>query len=503
FNDTALSYPKDKTIVELFEEQVENAPDKIAVICDEQKLTYAELNEKANQLAHRLRSMGIKQDEFVAILTGRRTETVTGIFAVLKSGGAYVPVDPGYPSERIEYMLSDSKPKCILTVGASLPFETEIPVIDIADNSIYTGNAENPERINKPTDLAYVIYTSGTTGKPKGVMVEHHGVVNLKQYFVNAYDITPDDVVLQFANFVFDASVWELNMALLNGATCAISTNNTDIAELERFFKNTGITVATLPPNFFIQTNLDKMRLLITAGSASSKEIVKKCDGFRYVNAYGPTETTVCATHWEYEGGAVPNNVPIGKPISNFQVYILDGTNLCGIGIPGELCVAGAGIARGYLNRPELTAEKFIDNPFGEGKLYRTGDLARWLPDGNIEYLGRIDEQVKIRGFRIELGEIESVLRTLNEIKDCAVIARNDASGEKAIYAYLVSDEEISLSAVRDRLSASLPEYMIPSYMGQIDMIPVNANGKLDRKALPELEATSTREYVAPRNETE
>ncbi|MBR5937731.1 MAG: AMP-binding protein, partial [Clostridiales bacterium] len=273
----------------------------------------------------------------------------------------------------------------------------------------------------------------------------------------------------------------------------------------ERYVKEKGATLSLLPPQYFRQLTENPFRILTTGGSAASREIIEQSgEEARYINAYGPTENTVLATHWEKEKGEpIPSVIPIGKPIYNTKLYILNKESMCGIGVPGELCITGDGVARGYLNRPELTEEKFVKNPFGEGRMYRSGDLARWLPDGNIEYLGRIDEQVKIRGFRIELGEIESRIREIEAVKDCAVIARADASGEKAIYAYYVSEEELSNSEIRDELGKTMPDYMIPSYMMRIESIPVTRNGKLDKRALPEIEAGAGREYVAPRTEEE
>jgi bacitracin synthase 3 len=390
-------------------------------------------------------------------------------------------------------MLEDCKPKAELIYKAEV--DTEIPVIDLGDQEAWEGVAENPEHINKPEDLIYCIYTSGTTGRPKGVLIEHHGVANLNTAFRKMYNADETDRILQFSNYTFDASVSEMTMALLNGGSlCLLSYDDiTDVKKFNEYIRRRSITLGILPPQYYLQTDIEGLKVLTTAGSASTIEVVKKArDQKRYINAYGPTENTVQAAYWEYKK-EIGKTVPIGKPTINTQIYIQSGSALCGIGVPGELCIAGDGLARGYLNQPELTAEKFIDNPYGEGKLYRTGDLARWLPDGNIEYLGRIDEQVKIRGFRIELGEIESRIREITGINDCAVIAREDASGEKAIYAYIVSEEEISVPSIRDTLGKSLPEYMIPAYMAQIEAIPVTKNGKLDRKALPGIEGKSGR----------
>ncbi|HII08744.1 MAG TPA: amino acid adenylation domain-containing protein [Methanosphaera sp.] len=511
FNDTEKIYSSDKTIVDIFEEQVVKTPEKDAVVFEDSKLTYRELNEKANAIAQKLRETGIKQDDFVAIISDRSLEMIEAIFGVIKSGGAYVPIDPTYPEERIKFMLEDSNPKAILVYTnekINIINDIEISVIDLADGEVFKAVPKSLEKVNKPEDLIYCIYTSGTTGKPKGVMIEHRGVVNLAEFYINEHQVGIDDNVMMFANYVFDASITEIMTGLLSGATLHVISSDLrgSISGIEEYIENYKISIALLPPMFLEQLNLKGPRVIITAGSESNVRLVEKYKDIEvYSNDYGPTEGAVCATFWEHKKGEViPEKVPIGKPISNKQVYILQGENLCGIGVPGELCIAGVGIARGYLNREELTAEKFVKNPYGEGRLYHTGDLARWLPDGNIEYLGRIDEQVKIRGFRVELGEIESRIKEIESIKDAAVIAKDDINGEKSIYAYFVSDENvISFSKIRETLLVNLPDYMIPSYMMQIESIPVTKNGKLDRRALPEIEAKTEKKYIAARNELE
>lgn len=513
FNDTYADCPKDKTMVELFEEQVEKTPDNTAVVFGEKKLSYSELNARANALAVKLRSFGVGPDDFVAILAERSIEMIEGILGVIKSGGAYVPIDPGYPRERVRYMLEDCKPKAILTyvteaeIEAEIKTGTDIPVIDLGDKEIWEDGVPNPVHVNRPEDLVYVIYTSGTTGRPKGVMIENIGIASLRECFIKSHEITSNDRVLQFSSFSFDAMVAELVMSLLAGAALYIVPPDVqkDARLFERFVEQNGITAGILPPQFLSQLKLRGIKAIMSAGSEANHKIASEYSRTsKYLNGYGPTEATVCATYWVCEDSDdMPVRIPIGKPVENKKIYILKGMTLCGIGMPGEICIAGVGLARGYLNKPELTAEKFVDNSFGEGKMYRTGDLGRWLPDGNIEFLGRIDEQVKIRGYRIELGEIESVLRNIGYIKDAAVVAREDRSGEKAIHAYLVSDAEICIDEVREILKKDLPEYMIPAYMMQIEKIPVTRNGKLDRNALPEITAKSGREYIAPGNETE
>ena len=508
FNATETDYPRDKTVVELFEEQVKKTPDNIALVFEDKKLTYSEFNAKANSLAHKLRKIGVKPDDFVAVVADKSIEVIAGIFGILKSGGAYVPVDPKYPAERISFMLEDCAPKVIVKfTSEDLELPENIPVIDLANADIWTNSTDDPDKVNTSHDLAYCIYTSGTTGKPKGVMIEHYGVANLREYFIQKQGVCEEDNVIQFASISFDAAVSEMTMGLLCGATMHMiqAEVQKDTKAFEDYIADNNISIAILPPVYLTQVNLKGLRTIITAGSETNKGLVEANKHIPvYSNDYGPTEATVCATYWKHDSSdEVPERIPIGKPMNNKQIYIMNGDNLCGIGVPGELCIAGDGLARGYLNRPELTAEKFVKNPFGEGRMYRTGDLARWLPDGNIEYLGRIDEQVKIRGFRIELGEIESRIREIENIKDCAVIAKADSTGDKAIYAYYTSVVEVGVSEIRERLSESLPEYMVPAYMMQIDEIPVTRNGKLDKRALPEIEAKATREYVAPRNEIE
>lgn len=508
FNATEKEYSKAKTLVDLFEEQTERTPDNTALVFEEQQLTYKELNEKANVLANKLRASGVKQDEFIALIADRSIEMICGIFAVIKAGGAYVPIDPTYPEERINYMLSDCGSRIVLKfTDEDISLNDDIQIIDMKDSGLWKGETSNPEHIAASDNLAYCIYTSGTTGQPKGVMIEHRGVVAMQKYLEDLYEITEKDHVLQFANYIFDASVWEMTMALYCGAALVLVSSETitDIMRFEKYIENNSVTLSLLPPQYFRQINSDCFRVITTGGSAADIDVVrhvkKNC---RYINAYGPTENTVLATHWEYvHGSEIRNNIPIGKPISNSKIYMLNQDMICGIGIPGELCITGDGLARGYLNRKELTDEKFVENPFGEGRMYRSGDLAMWLPDGNILYLGRIDEQVKIRGFRIELGEIESKIREIDSISDCAVIAKADKSGEKAIYAYYTSEVEVSASDIKDILSTVLPEYMIPAYMMQIGEIPVTRNGKLDKRALPDITSVSVNEYKAPETDEE
>ena len=515
FNDTAAEYPRDRTVAELFEEQVRKTPDKTAVVFEDRSLTYAGLNGKANALARRLRRAGVGPDAFVAVVAERGMEILIGILATLKAGGAYVPVDPSYPEERIRYMLEDCRPKAILTCQAgvpSLPDDAAVPVIDLAGGDAFEGRTDDLKVRRRATDLAYCIYTSGTTGQPKGSVIENRSILRLVKG-VDYVTLDGHTVMLQTGSMSFDASTLEVWGTLLNGGRLVLGTREAILngESLKDLIARERVNTMWMTSTLFNQmisddgSTFDGLEHLLIGGEKLSDRhvrMLKERPGrMRLTNGYGPTENTTFTTTYEIPDGF--GRIPIGRPVPNTQVYIVDGENLCGIGVPGELCTSGDGLARGYLNRPELTAEKFVDNPFGEGRMYRTGDLARWLPDGNVEYLGRMDEQVKIRGFRIELGEIESRLRDVAGVRDCAVIAREDASGDKAVYAYVVGDGAIDLSAVRGELGKTLPDYMIPSYLKQIDGIPVTRNGKLDRRALPEIEGGIAKEYAAPRNETE
>ncbi|MGB8452386.1 MAG: amino acid adenylation domain-containing protein, partial [Anaerocolumna sp.] len=515
FNKTAADYSKYKAIHTLFEEQVSKYPQNIGVCLGEEKLTYSELNHKANQLARVLRDKGVKRDDIIAIMTERSFEMIIGMLGILKAGGAYLTIDPGYPSERIKYMLEDSASGILLTqkhLKDKAVFEGE--VIQLDDSRSYKGQGENLENRSDPEDLAYIIYTSGSTGKPKGVMVRHRGIANLQAFFKQKYQMSENDRMLQFASSSFDASVWEIFTSLLTGAALYLIPKETvnNLVEFENYVNENGITIALLPPTYLSRIEPGKLRTLtrlITGGSAITKDMVKQWkDGLTYINAYGPTEYSVITTTWTYkEEGLNYASVPIGSPVNNTRVYILDKNgHILPIGAAGELCIAGDGLARGYLNRAELTAEKFVANPYEDTeRMYRTGDLARWLTDGNIEFLGRIDDQVKIRGFRIELGEIESQLLKLPQVKEAAAVARDDSQGNKYIAAYIVSEEKLSVDGFRAELLQELPDYMVPSYFLRLDRMPLTTNGKIDRKALPEPDRSMdmSAEFVAPRDTME
>ncbi|WFA84861.1 non-ribosomal peptide synthetase [Paenibacillus amylolyticus] len=514
FNDTEKDYPRDRTIHQLVEEQAKRVPEATAVVFEGQRLSYAELNERANQLARTLRSVGVLPNQLVGLMVRRSLETVIGILAVLKAGGAYVPIDPEYPEERIRYILENSNAQLLLTQRELLqqvPFEGTVLALD--DKQAYSDDGSNLEAASGPHDLAYVIYTSGTTGKPKGVMLEHRGLVSLKLMFADRLGITEHDRIVQFASLSFDASCWEVFKALYFGAALYIPTADTilDTRLFESYMNEHAITAAILPPTYSAHLNPDRLpslTKLVTGGSAVSAEFVQQWKAkVHYFNAYGPTEASIVTTLWDADEQQPERRViPIGRPLSNHQIFILDAhLQLVPPGVDGELCVAGVGLARGYLNQPELTAEKFVEHPFAPGeRLYRTGDLARWLPDGNMEYLGRIDHQVKIRGFRIEVGEIEEQLLKIDSVQETIVIAREGKSGQE-LCAYLVASLPLTLGELRSALAQKLPNYMIPAHFVQLPHMPLTPNDKIDRKALPAPEgnALTGGEYVAPRNEAE
>lgn len=502
FNNTDLAFDREKTIVSAFEKLVSGQPMAVALRRNQDEMTYGELNRRANQLAHRLISFGIKTDDLVVLESVRGFEMFVAILGIMKAGGAYVPIDPAYPMDRKLFIINECKAKCVVTYNVSDKFVNvvQIEIEDLVDVPEYD---ENPNVAITPSNLAYCIFTSGTSGTPKGVMLEHHGVISMQAYLFDLYRVKKTDKILQFANYVFDASVWEFTMSILMGACLVIVEADVigNIVRFNQYVNEQKIGYALLPPQYYLLTDIRDLKVLTTGGSASSKEVILKAkENGRYINAYGPTENTVLATHWEYQGD--DELIPIGKPISNTKAYVMNGDELCGIGMLGELCLTGEGLARGYLNQPKLTEEKFVENPFGTGKMYRTGDLVRWTEDGDIEYLGRIDEQVKIRGYRIELGEIESLIRQIDGVIDSTVIAREDQTGEKAIFAYYVSNVSIAENEILGYLKKNVPSYMIPAGLMQIDEIPFNASGKVDRKKLPAIQKRARKEGT-PRNEIE
>ncbi|EHS59970.1 non-ribosomal peptide synthase/polyketide synthase [Paenibacillus sp. Aloe-11] len=517
-------YPREKTIHGLFEEQAERTPDHVAVQMGEQRITYRALNEQANQLARYLRSEGVGADTLVGIMADRSLEMIVGIMAILKAGGAYVPIDPDYPEERIHYMLKDSGVQLLLTQSHLWECTTfDGKHVNLDEAASYQGDASNLESISGSSNLAYVIYTSGTTGKPKGTLIEHKNVVRLLFNDQNLFDFSAQDTWTLFHSFCFDFSVWEMYGALLYGGRLVIVpslTAKSPAAFLE-LLKDNKVTILNQTPTYFYQVIQEELahsstelslRKIIFGGEALSPSLLRnwraKYPVVQLINMYGITETTVHVTYkeiTEHEIEAGKSN--IGGTIPTLSAYIFDEQRrLQPVGVPGELYIAGDGLARGYLNRPELTAEKFVEHPFRAGeRMYRTGDLARWLPDGNIEYLGRIDHQVKIRGYRIELGEVEAQILKAPSVRETIILARDDEQGQKLLCAYYVASTDLSPSELRSQLAVELPAYMIPSYFVRLEQMPLTPNGKLDRRALPAPEGSvqSSEDYLAPRTAAE
>ncbi|MFF2291042.1 amino acid adenylation domain-containing protein [Peribacillus butanolivorans] len=508
-NDTDREFPMDKTIVELFEEEAAKNPSKTAVVYEGTELTYEELNERANAVAYWLRERGIKSADCVAIKAERSLEMVIGVLGIIKSGGAYVPIDPKYPEERISYMLTDCSAS-ILLVSGKAEVREECEEVSLSETFGDQRMKTNLPNVNTPTDLIYVIYTSGTTGKPKGAMVEHRNVTKLVRNN-GMVELNENTIILQTGSMAFDASTFEVWGALANQGTLILSSEDIlfDVSKLKQTIQRYNVNVMWMTVTLYNQvieedhTTFNSLSTLAIGGERLTEKtvrILKQQDtAVRLLNGYGPTETTTFATMYE-----VPSEftkLPIGKPLNNTTIYIVQEGQLCGVGVPGEIWIGGAGVTRGYLNNEAFTKERFIANPFGEGKIYRSGDLGRYLEDGTIEYLGRIDEQVKIRGYRIELSEIEHALLSLDEV-DQAVVVEKKTDADHFIYAYMTSDSELDMTGVRTSLRQVLPEYMIPSRMMQIDKVPVTINGKVDKRQLPEIEQESD-DYTEPTTEIE
>jgi amino acid adenylation domain-containing protein len=549
----------------LFEQQVEQTPDAIALtgcftnalssgytnslILEDKQLTYRELNNRSNKLAHHLQKLGIGPEVLVGICMERSVEMIVGLLGILKAGGAYVPLDPSYPQERLSFMLDDAQVSVLLTqeklitqlpdaiTSTAQDGAIQNPKVVFLDRDWHTIDQESPENptSNVTSDnLAYIIYTSGSTGTPKGVAVPHKAV-NRLVFNTNYIKLDPSDKVAQVSNTSFDAATFEIWGALLNGAQLVGISPDVTLSphDFARQLRQEGISVLFLTTALFQQLArtvpqaFESLRYLLFGGEAVDprwvKKVLAKGPPQRSLHVYGPTEsTTFSSFYWVQEVLEEVTSIPIGRPITNTQIYLLDRQlQPVPIGVTGELYIGGEGLARGYLNRPELTAEKFIPNPFikekeeeigaensSSARLYKTGDLARYRPDGNIEFLGRIDNQVKIRGFRIELGEIEALLNQHPAVRETVVIVQEDIPGDKELVAYIVpnQDQAPTSSQLRQFLKEKLPGYMIPSAYAMLDSLPLTPNGKVDRRVLPAVDTLSldTKEdYVAPRTTVE
>lgn len=537
FNDTMADFPADKTIIDLFEAQVAKTPDNIAVIFEDIQLTYGELNEKANRLAYTLReSVYIQPDDIIALQLERSEWMIISIFGILKAGAAYLPIATDFPASRVEYMLQDSQAKALLSDKQSYSIakemESRLPVIAV--ESLVTTTKVPIDFQSSPINahnLAYIIYTSGSTGQPKGVMIEHQGIVNRLNWMQNAYPIGQGDCILQKTPYTFDVSVWEVLWWSLQGATVVMlepKSEKEPAKIIETIAKYQVSTMHFVPSmlnaflayvhQFPIQQETQSLRQVFASGEALGMEQIHQFNqliGNKQTllhNLYGPTEASIDVSYFDCRELGNKSMVPIGKPIENIELHIINkNRELVPLGITGELCISGVGLARGYVNNPILTAEKFIPHPFKEGeRLYKTGDLARWLPDGNIEFLGRIDHQLKIRGYRIEAGEIEQALLAYPTVESVVVIGYKKKKEEsQELVAYLTAQEGAELPDIatfHQFLGKRLPDYMIPAYFIALEQMPLNASGKINRKALPPLEEQaflSNTAYLAPSNETE
>jgi amino acid adenylation domain-containing protein len=523
WNNTATDYPRNIPLHQFIEQQVERTPAATGLIYGSVRLNYRELNARANQLAHRLRKLGVGPDVLVAVCAERSIDMVLALLGVVKAGGAYVPLDPDYPRERLEKMLEDSKAPVLLIQEHLLDRvpQSGLHVIRMDRDWPETESTENLPAEVSGKNLAYVIYTSGSTGQPKGVPNVHEGIVNRLLWMQDMYKLGPKDRVLQKTPYSFDVSVWEFFWPLMTGAALVVARPNghKDPGYLAKLIADEQITTLHFVPSMlsiFLETEgLERchgLRRVFASGEALPFDLQQRFFEKLKVelhNLYGPTEAAVDVTYWACQPDSKEPVVPIGKPIANIQIYILDATlQPVPIGVAGELHIGGIGLARGYLNRPELTAEKFIPNPFGRepgARLYKTGDLARFRTDGNVEYLGRMDHQVKLRGFRIELGEIEALLGECAEVRHAAVIVREDVPGNKHLVAYLVptSGTNLEIDQLRARLKQKVPEFMVPSNFVVLEEFPMTTSGKVDRRALPapdQSDLAPKATFVAPKD---
>ncbi|HEV2147889.1 MAG TPA: amino acid adenylation domain-containing protein, partial [Longimicrobiaceae bacterium] len=525
WNATAAPYPTGECLHRLVERQVDRTPDAVAVVFEGERVTYRELDARANRLAHHLQRLGVGPEARVGICLERSPDMVVALLAVLKAGGAYVPVDPGYPRDRIAYLLGDSAVPVLLTQERLLPLLPDSPArvvcLDRDRGEVDAEPEARPRAAVSAGSLAYVIYTSGSTGRPKGAMNEHRGVVNRLLWMQEEYGLDASDAVLQKTPFSFDVSVWEFFWPLMTGARMVVARpeGHRDPVYLSELIEREGVTTLHFVPSMlhaFLQAGeperCGSLKRVVCSGEALAFELQErfagKLPGVELHNLYGPTEAAVDVTYWACVPGDGRGVVPIGRPVANTRILVLDGSlNPVPAGVSGELFIGGVQVGRGYLGRPELTAERFVPDPLGTepgARLYRTGDRVRWLPDGVLEYLGRMDFQVKVRGFRIELGEIESVLLAHPAVREAAVVARGDGAGGQRLAAYVVpaaAGEDPSPGDLRAHLLERVPEYMVPGAFVLLEALPLTPNGKLDRRALPDpapAAAAAASGYTAP-----
>ena len=523
WNQTAVAHTGSALIHEVFEDHAARTPDAPAVVFEEERLTYGELDARANQLAHHLRALGVGPEVVVGIYLERSLDMVVALLGILKAGGAYLPLDTYYPESRLSFMLEDARARVLVTreqlVGGLPGYAGRAVLLDKEAGELARQSREKPASGVTEENLAYVIYTSGSTGVPKGTLLPHAGLCNVTRATVRKFGITPDKRVLQFASLNFDASVWQIFMALHAGAPLHLVTQEAlfSIPSLSRLICEYGATTADLPPavlSLLPPESVPTLRTVSTGGERCAVDLATRWSQDRsFYNVYGPTETTVAASWYLVESvPAGATNIPIGRPLDNVRMYVLDADlEPTPAGIPGELHIGGAGVARGYFERPAATAQKFVPDPFAAefgGRLYKTGDLVRYLPDGNIEFLGRLDNQVKLRGFRIELGEIEAALEACPGIRDAVVLIKDTAAGDKRLVAYVLPEkaERNLVDDLRRALRQRLPDFMVPSVFVLLESLPLMPNGKVNLKALPEpdeLRPEVKTEFVGPRTPIE
>ncbi|EFM08488.1 amino acid adenylation domain protein [Paenibacillus curdlanolyticus YK9] len=494
FNELTVEYDRSMTIDQLFEATVERMQDQVAVICGDRELTYRELNAKANRLARVLQRQGVGPEKLVGLIVERDIELIVGMLGVMKAGGAYLPVDPAFPLERINYMFRNGNVNLLLTSSElSIRLDYECDYLNLDELDLSGEDDSNLQKEHDPKNLMYVLYTSGSTGQPKGVAVEHRNVAGYVHAFCNEFQMTTSDRMVQQSTVSFDISVEEIYPILLTGGTLLIAKRH-EVANIPLLVDMMFDRGATMISGFPLLLNdLNKypvppsLHTLISGGDVLREEyvtnLIQKANVY---NTYGPSETTVCINYFKYKGEC-STSIPTGRTIANYKVYILDRhRNPMPIGLPGEVCIGGVGVSREYLNRPDITNERYIPDPYNkEEKMFTCGDLARWMPDGNVEFLGRMDDQIKIRGRRTEPGEVQRILMKHATVNEAHVIANTDKYKHKYLTAYVTGSELLSAADLKAHLAQYLPEFMVPPYFVQLDKLPLTPSGKVDKKALP------------------